>query len=187
MSKKQQKRTRRIWKVGVFVVLFLAAALVVFLVGREMEWWGCADGDLMCAESENRDEEDDEVEEDIEKDDAGLSGGEDFDTSSSSIEAEKNVVHDKTPTGETLGVWVTSKSVSGGMLRIRVQIDQNISSGTCALTIGGYSKEVPVIAEPQSASCQGFDVPVGEYSGNSFVITVKSGGKSGSVSGVVDG
>jgi len=187
MSKKQQKRSRKLWKVGVFVVLFLAAALVVFLVGKEMEWWGCADGNLMCEGDENRDEEESEAGDELGEEEAGLSGEKDSEAPTPAIEAEKNVVHDKTPTGETLGVWVTSKSVSGGMLRIRVQIDQNISSGTCYLTIGGYSTTAPVVAEPQSASCQGFDVPTRDYSGNSFVITVKSGSKTGSVSGVLNG
>jgi flagellar basal body-associated protein FliL len=101
------------------------------------------------------------------------------------IEPEKDVNRDTPPTGETLGVWVTSKNIVNGTLQIRVQIDQNIGSGTCTLTIGSYSTSVPVAPEPQSASCQGFDVPTDAYSGSNFTITVKDGDKTGSVTGAI--
>jgi cytoskeletal protein RodZ len=103
----------------------------------------------------------------------------------STIESEKNVTNDRSASGETLSVWVTSKNIVSGILQIRVQIDQNISNGTCTLTIGSYSTSVPVAFEPQSASCQGFDVSTSAYSGNSFTITVQDGNKSGSVTGAI--
>jgi cytoskeletal protein RodZ len=99
----------------------------------------------------------------------------------------KNIQNDRPSSGATLNVWVTSKNVVDGVLRIRVQIDQNVSAGTCELSIGSYSQTVPIAFEPQSASCQGFDVPVANYSGNDFTILVKSGEKSGSVEGVING
>ncbi len=99
------------------------------------------------------------------------------------VEPDKNVQTDKPPTSSTLNVWVTSQSISNNTLHLRVQIGQNISSGTCTLVIGNYSTSVPVAFEPQSASCQGFDIPTNAYSGDNFTISVKSGNKSGSVKG----
>ncbi len=60
-----------------------------------------------------------------------------------------------------------------------MQIDQNISTGTCRLQIGRYVEEVEVMMEPQSASCNGFNVPVENYKGNEILIEVTSGSKSG--------
>jgi cytoskeletal protein RodZ len=104
---------------------------------------------------------------------------------SSTTEPEKEIINDQPTTGQDLSVWVTSQQIVGGTLQIRVQIDQNISSGTCTLTIGNYSTSVPVAFEPQSASCQGFDVPTSAYSDKNFVIKVESGDKTGSTSGAI--
>ena len=103
------------------------------------------------------------------------------------LEEEKGITHDRPSTGDTLSVWVTTKNVVDGVLRVRVQIDQNIGSGTCELVINDYSVSVPTVFEPQSASCQGFDVPIGSYTGNNFTVTVRSGNKTGSTAGVING
>ena len=102
------------------------------------------------------------------------------------IEEEKEFIFDRPQIGESLSVWVTSKDVVDGILRIRIQIDQNIGSGTCELVIGEYSVSVPISFEPQSASCQGFDVPVGKFAEKTFAVTVRSGDRNGIVTGVIN-
>ncbi|MDR0955771.1 MAG: hypothetical protein LBM73_01435 [Candidatus Nomurabacteria bacterium] len=86
-------------------------------------------------------------------------------------------------TSNNLNVVINQANVSGGTLSIRVTIDQLLGSGTCTLTAGNYTATADVVANPQSSSCQGFDVPTSQISGHSFTVKVVSGQKSGSASG----
>lgn len=187
MPKKRQTRRRsRRWVGVLFVMLLVAAGLVVYAVGKEIRDSDgkCAEGDTSCEEKQAEADSDDD-------DDKGGSGcslcNKDEPKNGSTIESEKDIVQQETPTGDTLGMWVTSKNIVNGTLQIRVQIDQVISSGTCSIEIGDYSASAAVVSEPQGASCEGFDVPTKSYSGDSYTITVKSGDKSGSVTGAIDG
>jgi uncharacterized protein YxeA len=80
-------------------------------------------------------------------------------------------------------------TISGGTLSINTLVEQ-VVNGTCTLTIGSYTSSAPLVAGPQSSSCNGFiDIPANNLSGNTFTITaVSSDGKlSGSVTGTIVG
>ncbi|MCL2037456.1 hypothetical protein FWG95_00375 [Candidatus Saccharibacteria bacterium] len=167
-------------KIGSRGKKILIVVLVVALVlgGGYWAWMTFGEGSSDNTASQKDTENEDEAKDNESADESSNSSNQ-----SPSIEPDKNVQTDRPATGETLNVWITSKDIINGTLRIRVQIDQNISGGTCTLAIGSYTTSVPVAFEPQSASCQGFDVLTSAYSGNSFTITVQDGNKSGSVKG----
>ena len=87
---------------------------------------------------------------------------------------------------------ITYAGVSGGTLRIRVNIDQYLSGGTCELgliTDGGkvYSTSVGVADSASTATCQGFDVPTSGLPAGDYRIQVviSSGNKTGTILGEV--
>lgn len=90
---------------------------------------------------------------------------------------------------EITGV-VTYAGVSGGTLRIRVNINQYLSSGECrlVLTRGGetvHEETVSVIDSASTATCEGFDVPgfAGAAGNYQIAINVKADGKTGTITG----
>ncbi len=93
---------------------------------------------------------------------------------------------------EELSGWITSSVVSNGMLRIRVNIDQYLASGTCTLNLinGGttvYTGQVAISPSPSTSTCEGFDVST-ENLGSGTVdiyITLSSGDKTGTITGEV--
>ena len=164
--------------------IIIAASIIILALGGGSYWaWLTIGDDNFKNTSDSK--QTDKKGKDENKSDSKSNDKSEEQSKQPTIESEKDVTVDKPPSGETLSVWITSKNVINGTLQIRVQIGQNISSGTCTLTIGSYSTSVPVAFEPQSASCQGFDVPVSAYSGGSFTVTVQDGDKSGSVTGVL--
>ena len=94
---------------------------------------------------------------------------------------------------EELSGAVTYAGVVDGNLMIRVSIDQYLTNGTCDLTLsrGGaiiYSDTANIVGDVSTATCEGFDVPVGGLGGGSTEINIKlnADGKSGIIRGEVD-
>lgn len=94
--------------------------------------------------------------------------------------------------GDGLTGNITSTSVRDGVLRIRVNINQYVTSGNCELTIlkdgnNVYSATAEVMGMASTATCQGFDVPVAEIGGGlvKILININAGGKTGAISGEV--
>jgi hypothetical protein len=53
---------------------------------------------------------------------------------------------------------ITSIATADLVLRIRTSINKLGATGTCTLTIGDYTETVKIAADPQSSTCEGFDV-----------------------------
>jgi len=89
-------------------------------------------------------------------------------------------------TSATLNITVNSAQIVGNNAQVLVTIDQLLGTGTCTLTIGNYQTAVPVVANPQSSSCEGFSVPLAQI-GNArdFTLQVVSGDKSGTITGTI--
>ena len=89
---------------------------------------------------------------------------------------------------------VTYAGVSGGKLMIRVNINQYLSGGSCALRllfendVVMYSDTASVVDSASTSTCEGFDVPTaGLSSGNyKIIINVDSGAKTGVINGEVN-
>ncbi|MBR0479989.1 hypothetical protein IJJ49_01840 [Candidatus Saccharibacteria bacterium] len=86
---------------------------------------------------------------------------------------------------------ITYAGVTSGVLRIRVNIDQYLSSGNCTLTLSRdgatvYSETVSVVDSAATATCQGFDINTAEISGAGKVnisVLVSAGEKTGTIKG----
>ncbi len=88
---------------------------------------------------------------------------------------------------------MTFTSVTNGVLRVRVNIDQYATGGTCTLNLiqngkSIYNMVVPTIDSAATATCEGFDVateglPKGA---TKIVIKITAGGKSGEISGALN-
>lgn len=85
--------------------------------------------------------------------------------------------------------------VNNSSLMIRVTIAQLIDSGTCELTLTGpngqtYTDQAKVMADPQSSTCYGWDIPVdklGNYHGHwKASIKIDGGGKTGTITREAD-
>lgn len=92
---------------------------------------------------------------------------------------------------ELTGV-VTYAGVSpdGGELVIRVNIDQYLGDGNCELNLvqNGvvYKDTASITASASTATCEGFNVPTVDLSGNyNIVIYLNSSGKTGTINGEV--
>lgn len=82
-------------------------------------------------------------------------------------------------------------SLDGSTLIIRSTIHQLLSTGTCTITITDdkttlFKQEAPVVQNPSSSSCMGFDVPASQLGKGqrNITITVRSGDKSGVLTGI---
>ena len=85
-----------------------------------------------------------------------------------------------------LTISINYIGVSDKSLLVRTTIDQTISSGTCRLVLSrtgapSITKLAEVTANPSSATCTGFDVPISELSSGSWMatITVTDGTREG--------
>ncbi len=85
---------------------------------------------------------------------------------------------------------ITYTGVSNGYLRIRVNIDQYLASGSCnvILTRGGtqiFSDYANIVSSASTATCEGFDIPVASLGSGStqIKVTFSSGDRSGAVTG----
>lgn len=93
-----------------------------------------------------------------------------------------------TPTTSNLTVTLTANNTNNGVQQLRYLISQQLSSGTCTLTLTNGSqtitKTAPVQALASSSTCQGFDITTsGMASGKwTAALTVTNGSQSGSTS-----
>jgi cytoskeletal protein RodZ len=111
---------------------------------------------------------------------------EDSQTPVQSTDANGNDNSNTAASSDKLNIEITHNAINSGKLVLRVNIAQLVNTGTCTLTIGNYTATAEVIADPQSSTCQGFDVPTTDFSGKDFKITVKSGDLTGEVKGVIN-
>lgn len=90
---------------------------------------------------------------------------------------------------EELSGVVTYAGLNEGILRIRLNIDQFLSGGSCDLKILAdenvvYTESVAIIGNVSAATCEGFDIDWGEVGVNGEVkleILLASGGKNGKI------
>ncbi len=87
---------------------------------------------------------------------------------------------------------ITYVGVSNGYLRIRVNIDQYLASGSCnvVLTRGDaqvYSDYANIVSSASTSTCEGFDIPTTSLGSGSaqIKVTFSSGDRSGAASGEV--
>lgn len=96
---------------------------------------------------------------------------------------------DPNTTEEITGV-ITYAGVSGEKLMIRVNIDQYLSGGSCALSLlknGAtvYTDTAGISGVVETATCEGFDVPTSALGTGEIeiIITVSAEGKGGTIKG----
>ena len=85
---------------------------------------------------------------------------------------------------------ITYVGITGGYLRIRVNIDQYLANGSCnvVLTRGGtqiFSDYANIVSSASTSTCEGFDIPTASLgSGSTSIkVTFSSGDRSGTASG----
>lgn len=88
---------------------------------------------------------------------------------------------------------VSSANVMNGVLRVRVNIDQYLESGTCELILmnGGtavYNEMAEIVGGASNGECRGFDVKVDGLPSGMMQIMVRlsAEGKSGEITGEVE-
>lgn len=186
MPQKRKSKQRNIGKWvgrGFLLVLLIAAGVVAYLV------W---DNYFNDKKEEPKKEETSKVEEVKEVETTEATEAE----LTNSAEGEEKKVkqyegEDANSFADLTGA-ITYAGVSGGFLRIRVNIDQYLESGTCTLALRKeganiYSAEARIVASASTATCEGFDISADELeSGNyTVVIYISSGEKNGEIDGEV--
>lgn len=176
MAQKQKRKRSKKWVSWVILlVLLIGAGVVVYLV------WDNYFND-------KKDKDTQETVQISEKNEEEKSGGGDV------VEKKKVEQYegDDPNNAETLSGVVTYAGVNDGVLMVRVNIDQYLDSGECGLTLvrGGatiYNSIANIVGNVSTATCEGFDVPVGGLGGGEtdININVKSGERSGVIHGKV--
>ena len=92
---------------------------------------------------------------------------------------------------EQLTGAITYAGVNGGVLMIRVNIDQYLDGGTCNLSLNGnmaYNDVANIVSNASTATCEGFDVPVNALSSGYYRITIglSTNDRSGTIIGEVN-
>lgn len=147
------------------VVLFIGAAVVCYFVWDMYFRIKDDNGSNMGAEGSSSEvvqvEEKEEKEEKIEENkNVGT-------TNNEVVEKEKVVQYegnDPNEAGELTGA-ITYAGVSDGVLAIRVNIDQYLTDGECALTLARdgveiYNDMASITGSVSTSSCDGFEVPL---------------------------
>lgn len=85
---------------------------------------------------------------------------------------------------------ITYAGVSNNYLRIRINIDQYLGSGSCNIVLARagqqiYSDYANIVSSASTSTCEGFDIPVSSLGAGNLQIkvTFSSGDKSGVVTG----
>ena len=93
-------------------------------------------------------------------------------------------------TSASLTGALTYVGVTDGNLRLRVNIDQYLSSGSCNLVLSRngsqiYSDSASIVDSASTSTCEGFDIATSALgSGNLLIsISISSGGKTGTITG----
>ena len=178
---KRRRRNKKWLKAILFLILIIVAGVICFLV-----WDSYFKDDNSEVESEvieqpiveqGKTEAESEVEESVEV-----------------VEKEEVLQYDGADPNESVDLTgvITYTNVANGVLTIRVNIDQYISSGSCELALvrGGaeiYSETVQMIDSASTSTCKGFDVSTdGLGSGStSIIINLSGDNKNGVISGEV--
>ncbi len=174
-KRRKNKKNKKILSVVLFLVLFVVAGAVAYFM-----WDG-------YFREDKKEDEDSEIVEEVEEIEEGGKGAGEV------IEKEPVVQYegdDPNEAEELTGV-ITYAAVNGDNLMIRVNIDQYLEDGSCELNLvqGGVKySDTADISSVTTATCEGFNVPVGKLgSGNyQIVIKISSGGKTGTIKGEVN-
>lgn len=190
----QKRKNRRKW-VYWFVILLLlvAAGVIVYLVWNSYFKPKSADvhENNIVEVAENKTENNNNASDG----DTGQNGNATGDNAGE-VEREKEKEQVATYEGgdpnqnNQLTGALTYASVNGGVLIIRVNIDQYLDSGTCRLSLGGgteYSDVASVVSSASTSTCEGFDIPLSELASGTYKITIdlNSGDKKGMIEGEV--
>ena len=87
---------------------------------------------------------------------------------------------------------ITTARVVGSTAIIRVNIDQYLSSGSCALELksasGSYSDSANIVTSASTSTCEGFNIPVKNLASGTWQIeiTISSGSKNGKITGEIN-
>ncbi|MBR2767267.1 hypothetical protein IKD67_04280 [Candidatus Saccharibacteria bacterium] len=179
-----RRRNNRKWIIGGVIL----ALLIVVGVGTAIIW----NNEHQETEQNNETEKT----EDKKKDDTERHDGETEEEYSERMAEQKRIKQyegeDPNKAEELTGV-ITYAGINEGVLMIRVNVDQFLSEGNCALSLmrNGdviYSVDAKIIAEVSTSTCDGFSVPIsGLGSGaTDIVIKLSAGGKTGTIRGEVD-
>ena len=190
----QKRKNRRKWVYWLVIVLLLVAAgAIIYLVWNSYFRPKNSDihEDNVVKVADDKVEKDNKVDkDDAEQNNSGVGGN----TDEVEREKEKEQVAayegDNPNYNNQLTGALTYAGVNGGILVIRVNIDQYLDSGTCRLSLGGgteYSDVVNVVSSASTSTCEGFDIPVSELASGTYKITIdlNSGDKKGIIEGEV--
>lgn len=192
MTRRKNKTKRMYWVI--IVVLFVIAGAVVYLVWNN--YFRNKDGEIHNDDTtqvaEKKDKADDA--DSSKKGDSGnIEQAIETEEEEKEKEKEKIVAYEGADPnkGEELTGVVTYGGVNGDTLMIRVNIDQYLDSGVCELSLEGsgmYSDTANIVGNAATATCEGFNVPMGELGPGAYqiVIRVNSGEKSGIIRGAVE-
>ena len=181
MMAKRRRRNKKWLKVILFLILIIVAGVVCFLV-----WDSYFKDDNSEVESEV-------IEQPIVEQD-GIKTEIEAEENVEVVEKEEVLQYDGADPNESVDLTgvITYTNVANGVLTIRVNIDQYISSGSCELILvrGGaeiYSETVQMIDSASTSTCKGFDVSTdGLGSGStSIIINLSGDNKNGVISGEV--
>ena len=181
MMTKRRRRSKKWVYWLVFLVLFVAACYICYAV------WDSYFNDNKKRNDETtsdvKEEERNEEKEDEKKEN---------EEESDPYKKEEVIQYDGDNPNESdkiTGV-VTYAGVLNNMLAIRVNIDQYLGSGECALRLdeGGvniYNDSANVVNLASTSTCEGFDIPIDLIGGGNFqiVIDVTADGRSGTITG----
>ncbi len=94
---------------------------------------------------------------------------------------------------ESLTGVITMAELSNGMVRIRVNIDQYLASGTCKLDMRSnsgttFTDSAIIIPSSSTSTCEGFDIPVLSLSSGHWNINInlESNNKTGTITGDIN-
>lgn len=190
----QKRKNRRKWVYWLVIVLLLVAAgVIIYLVWNSYFRPKNSDihEDNVVKVADDKVEKDNKVDkDDAEQNNNGIGGN----TDEVEREKEKEQVAayegDNPNYNNQLTGALTYAGVNGGILVIRVNIDQYLDSGTCRLSLGGgteYSDVVNVVSSASTSTCEGFDIPVSKLASGTYKITIdlNSGDKKGIIEGEV--
>lgn len=78
---------------------------------------------------------------------------------------------------QALSSSISHQAVTNGQLILRTTIDQVVASGSCTLILKNsnrtVTKNAPIIQNPSSSSCAGFNIPLAELGTGKWLISIQ--------------
>lgn len=179
MVNRRRRKNRKWVKVVVFLVLLFVAGLVCYLV-----WDAYFKDEGKVPVDETEVVEKPVVEEKPDEEERG-------EDEEPKVNEEPKQYEGEDP-NEQAGLTgiITYAEVLDGILRVRVNIDQFVSSGSCELSlvregVSIYNTAAEIEGMVSTATCRGFDVPVSNLGAGAvnIVVNVASGEKTGVIYG----